>query len=95
MIEKNPRLKEILELTRENNRLLRKMYRNAVIGNILRVLWLTVIIGVPVYLYLTFLQPYIQDLSEAYEGVQTQLQELQEIPEGIKGFLEKLQSSQN
>ena len=71
------------------------MHRNTIIANILRVLWLAVIIGVPVYLYLTFLQPYIQDLSEAYDGIHAQLQGLQEIPEGVKGFLEKLQSSQN
>lgn len=64
-------LKRNLELTQENNALLRKMRRSAVYGNIIKIVWLAIIIGLPVYIYYSFLQPYIGQLLEVYGEVET------------------------
>lgn len=76
-------LKKNLELTQENNALLRKMRRSAIYGNILKVVWLAIIIGLPVYIYYAFLQPYVGQLLEVYSGVETGAGE-------IRTFLERL-----
>ena len=64
-------LRRNLELARENNRLLKKIRRNSIIANVMRLVWWAVIIGIPVFLYYTVLQPYLAELSVAYQGVQS------------------------
>ena len=76
-------LKKNLDLTRENNVLLRKMRRMAIYGNIIKVVWLAIIIGLPVYIYYAFLQPYVGQALEICSGVETGVG-------GIRNFLDKL-----
>ena len=64
-------LRKNLELSKENNRLLKKLRRNAIIGNVLRLIWWAIIIGLPVYLYFSILQPYLEELATVYKNVQT------------------------
>jgi len=59
-----------IELTKENNRLLRSMRRAAWWGTFFRILWMAVIIGVPVFLYYYFFMPYYQGLSAGYQQFQ-------------------------
>ena len=83
-------LRQTLELTRENNKILHRMRRSAFIGSILRIVWLAVIIGLPVYIYFVFLQPYLTSLNEAYQGFQADVEGYGEIPESVRNFFEKL-----
>ena len=83
-------LRQNLKLSEENNRMLRKLRRDAVIGSILRIFWFAAIIGVPVYLYFAFLQPYLATLTEAYEGFRAEVQGLEEIPENFRALFENL-----
>jgi len=80
-------VEETLEIARDNNRMLRKMRRNAFIGGILRLVWWAVIIGVPVYVYLTIFQPYLEELGASYEGLRGQVEELKNIPGGLQDLL--------
>ena len=64
-------LRRNLELTRENNRLLKKIRRNGLVANIMRIVWWAVIIGVPVFLYYYVLQPYLVELSTTYQEFQS------------------------
>ena len=72
-------IKTILKLVKENNRLLRKIRRGAIIGNILRIIWWAVLIGLPIILYYYFLQPYVGQFMEAYRGFQGGVDNLQNI----------------
>lgn len=63
-------LKKNLELTKENNRLLKKMRRNALLGGLMKLVWLAVIIGVPVYVYFNFLAPVLDQVLDAAQTVQ-------------------------
>jgi hypothetical protein len=83
-------LRQNLDLAKENNRILRKLRRDAVLGNILRIVWWAILIGVPVYLYLTIFQPYLQELGATYEGIRADVEGLQTIPESFKAFLDGL-----
>lgn len=65
---------ELLERTYalevENNRLLKRMRRNAWISGMFKLLLLALTIGVPVWFYFTFLQPVVNQASSAYGQVQ-------------------------
>ena len=72
-------LRQNLELSRENNKMLKRIRRDARIGLLFRILWIAIIIGVPVFLYFTFLQPYVADVLDFYDGVQSQFNSILQI----------------
>ena len=74
------------ELLKENNRLLRKLYRNEIIGFWLRIVWYVLLIGLPFALYLYVLEPYFTALGSSYDTFSAGMQE---IP-GWKQFTETL-----
>lgn len=61
-------LRQNMELTKENNRLLRKVRRAMFWGTIGQFVWLAFFIGVPVFLYYYFLLPYWTEVQSVYEG---------------------------
>ena len=83
-------LKKTLKVAEENNRLLKRMRRNAFFGGILRLMWWAVIIGLPVYLYFTVFEPYLVDLNETYEALKGGIENLQQIPNPLEGLLDRL-----
>ena len=83
-------LKKNLELTKENNKLLKKMRRNAFLGGLLKLVWISIVIGVPVYVYINFLAPVLDQVLDAAQTVQ----EVGGKVEGIPGQIqEKLKGS--
>ena len=80
LLEKNTKLLE------ENNKLLKKIHRNGVIGFWFRVVWYTLLIGLPFALYFYILEPYFTALGSSYEVFSAGMQE---IP-GWKQFSETL-----
>jgi len=63
-------LKKNLELVKENNKLLKKMRRHALLGGLLKIIWIAIIIGLPIYLYATFLSPVLDQVLDAAQTVQ-------------------------
>jgi hypothetical protein len=57
---------EVLELTRENNRILKSIQKSSRWSKVFSVLWMLIVLGGMLYLYY-ILQPYIEDLMELYE----------------------------
>ena len=82
-------MKELLELTRDNNKLLHKMRRHAIYGNIMRLFYWAVIFGIPVALYYYYLQPYLGQLMETYSGIQGGVQNVGDQAKELSGILEK------
>ena len=81
---------EILTLLRENavlmkgnNEMLKKMYKYAVIGMVLRFIWYGLLIGLPFAVYFYLLEPYFEAFGANYEVFRLGISE---IP-GFKGFL--------
>ncbi|HXK40049.1 MAG TPA: hypothetical protein VJ837_04420 [Candidatus Paceibacterota bacterium] len=67
--EEQRQLREALELSRENNIILRKMWRATLWGRAVKTLYWLVIIGITIGAFY-FLQPYIDTLQDVYGGVQ-------------------------
>lgn len=65
-----------LEITKENNLILKRMRRSAAWGTFFRILWLAAVIGVPVFVYYYFLVPYYESFSNSYEQFQNQVGEI-------------------
>jgi hypothetical protein len=70
------------QLLKQNHELIRKMYRNDMIGLVLRLVWYGVLIGLPFALYFYILQPYFEAFGANYDVF---MQGMAEIP-GLKGL---------
>ena len=64
-------LKENTALAQANNRLLKKMHRNAIIEMWLRILWYAILIGLPFALYFYILEPYVKTFGSSFEQIRT------------------------
>ena len=62
--ERDEYIEEIYELTKRNNKLLRKIYRGQILSRVGRIIWLLIIIGVPAWLYFYYLKPLIGGLQD-------------------------------
>jgi hypothetical protein len=56
-------LQENQRLLIENNTLLRKMRRTAIISSLLRFLWFVVLLGTGAYTYYTYIQPNLETIK--------------------------------
>ncbi len=63
-------LEQILKLTRENNRMLHAMRRNAWLGGIFKVLLWAAFIIIPFWLYMQYLAPVMQSAMDTINQVQ-------------------------
>ncbi len=64
----NQILREILEKTEENNKMLHKMHRSLLWGRIFRIFYWTLIIGGSIGIYY-YLSPYLQSLFNTYQSL--------------------------
>jgi len=70
-------------LVRENNALIKKMYRATIFGFIAHLLWYVLLIALPLILYFVF-EPY-------FEAAKASLGHVTNIP-GVKQFIEAFES---
>ena len=59
----DPQLKEIYRLTKENNAMLHSLKRHAFWGGMLRLFLYVLALGVPIWLYFTYLAPVVQQIE--------------------------------
>lgn len=92
------KLDEIYTLTKDNNRMLRAMRRDAFVGGVVKfIIWVIMFVVLP-YIAWLFIQPYLQGAVDSYQKVQktadavnasaganaSQLQELFKVFQGEK-----------
>ncbi len=75
-------LRENTELSKQNNELLRKLYRHSIAGLWFRIVWYAILIGMPFAVYFYLLEPYFEAFGANYE---TFREGMAEIP-GLKGI---------
>ncbi len=75
-------LKENAELAKQNNELLKKLYRHTTFAFWIRIVWYAVLIGLPFAVYFYFLEPYFEAFGANYDLFR---QGMAEIP-GLKGL---------
>ncbi len=86
------KLAEILRLTKENNRMLHKMRRNAFLGSILKfIVWAAFVI-IPLWLYMQYLAPVMTSMIETMNQVQGTGAKAQAQFGDLNASLQKLQA---
>ena len=71
-------LKKIYELERDNNRMLHAMRRSSFISGALKVVMWIVALIIPLYIYINYLGPALNQAMGALNQVQGQMQQVQE-----------------
>lgn len=69
-------LEENTEILKQNNKILRKMYRNDIIGIWVKLIWFVLLIGLPFALYFYVLEPYFTAMGSSYEVFSVGMQEI-------------------
>ncbi|TSC68132.1 MAG: Uncharacterized protein G01um101472_139 [Parcubacteria group bacterium Gr01-1014_72] len=75
-------LKQVLTLAEENNRILHKMRRAALVSQIMSALYWVVIIGLSFGAYYA-IQPYLDQLQGLYGGIKGTVENIQNIGNGL------------
>ncbi len=83
--EEKSMLQEALELSRENNKILRQMRRISRIGGIVKILYWTLIIGLSFGAYY-FIQPYVDAMKEVTGGGAFDTSNSQKILDSLHNF---------
>ena len=87
------KLDELLDLTRENNRILRAMHRKQVMGQIMTFFYWLVILGIAGWSYY-LVQPYLMQYIETYQKAMKAINNLDEqtksLPSNLQGLLDKV-----
>jgi len=78
-------VRENLELSKENNEILKKMHRGAVWGRVFRILYWVIILGAMFGAYYV-LQPFIDSLVEAYKNLMGGVESVQNISDSLPDF---------
>jgi len=61
---------EMYELTKENNKMLKSIRRDAFVGGILKaIMWVVFLVVIP-YLTWLYIEPYVEGVLETYRNVQ-------------------------
>lgn len=84
-------LVRIAALTEENNRLLRKMRTSQIVGRVMTILYWLVILGFGVGLYY-IIQPYLQEVLDAYNSVQGSIDNVQNAADNIPNIGELIEN---
>lgn len=68
--ESDVSLDELYKLVKQNNKMLKRMRRDAFVGGILKfVWWAAILIVIPYLIYVFYLQPYVLQLQSLYNTV--------------------------
>ena len=66
----------LMALTEENNKILHKIRRTAKVTGMIRIVYWIIIIGISIGAYY-YVQPYLNQILEAYSGLSTGLNSIQ------------------
>ena len=87
------KMDELLDLTRENNRILRGMHRRMFWSHIFTYVYWLIILGVAGSTYY-FFQPYVQKYISTYQTIMHTLDRLdtesKSLPSNLQGILDKV-----
>ena len=81
-------LQEILELTKENNKILRSLRSAGRWDRFKRTVYLIILAGLAIFGYY-YIQPYIETISDAYVQIQGSMQDIQNAGNQIEELMPK------
>lgn len=74
-------LKENLALSRENHQILTGMRRSARISRVVSIFYWILILGVPIWLYFSYVKPYVEEMQTTYRDAQARIEGLPDMPD--------------
>lgn len=77
-------IEKTLELAEENNKMLRRLYRNMKWSRAWRIFYWVIIIGLSVGAYY-YIQPYVKGLLDVYGGIEGDLKNIQNMFSAFRG----------
>ena len=78
-------LRKNIELSEENNRMLRSIKRMTFWGGVMKYFWWVLILFIlPALVYYLYLQPYVEDGVKTYKQLQSGVQQAQGIQANLK-----------
>ncbi len=93
-MDEQPSLREIYRLARENNMMLHSMRRRAFFTGIVKVIfYILILVIAPLYVYSTYLQPFIANLQQTMNQVQGTNAQAQAQLNGFEHIVKQLASS--
>ena len=90
--ERDEMIEEIYELVHKNNKLLRAERRSRILGNVLHFVWMLIVVGVPVWLYFTYLQPMLENFQANIAQLEGISRNFPEIGQKINPIIETLKT---
>lgn len=87
---------ELVRLTKDNNRMLKAMRRDAFIGGVIKIVIYAVLIFLPIWLYQQIVAPQVDRLVQTAESVQQGVEGVKEASslENVQGILDLLKGGQ-
>ena len=82
-------LREMYEMTEENNRILRKMNRRSLWSGFFRLLYWIIVLAIAFGAYY-YVQPYLKVLLNTYDSVSTQLGQVKTVTNSVQNVLNKV-----
>ncbi len=76
-------IQQTFEMTRDNNRMLHAMRRNAFFGGLMRLAFWVIIIGGPIVFYYAYAAPYVDQMLAAYAGIKGDVQSIKDVTNKI------------
>jgi|SRR3989344_3092257 len=84
------KLEEILRMTKDNNRMLHAMRRNAFLGSVVKFIMWAAFIIIPLWLYMQYLAPVMESMLNTMEQIQGTSASAQAQFGGMSESLQKL-----
>ncbi|HEU0085893.1 MAG TPA: hypothetical protein VFQ59_02960 [Candidatus Paceibacterota bacterium] len=82
--ELKSKMEEVLQMTEENNKIIKTLRRTIRIGQVIRGVYWLIIIGIAVSAYY-FAQPYVEGVKDTYSGAQNDISNLNSILRNFGG----------
>lgn len=84
-----------IELTKENNRILKGMRSSQRWHTFFRIIWLGLLIGGPILAYYLYLEPYVEDARVMYEEAQQNLEHMRELENNLQASMGEMSTRLN
>jgi hypothetical protein len=82
----DPRIDEILRITKDTNRMVHKMRRSQLWGRFYQVVWWIAILAISGAAYYYYAQPYVDKLTQLYAQVEQGGQQAQSVGSQLSSF---------
>jgi hypothetical protein len=85
-MDQDPRIDQILQITKDTNHMVHKMRRAQMWGRFYQIAWWIAILAISGYTYYVYAQPYVDRLLQLYGQVQAGTAQAQSLQSEVSSF---------